>query len=81
MVGYTNETRFWDDEFHGWWDDAVQGNSAFQSGLRRQVYVATLSGQPAVCVFSDLEKFYDTVVCTDLPIWHWSGIFQNDCST
>ena len=66
MVGYKNETRFWDDEFHGWWDDAAKGNSALQSGLRRRVYVATLSGtassgQPAVCVFSELEKFYDTV--------------------
>ena len=45
----------------------AKGNSALQSGLRRRVYVATLSGQPAVdCQQSSCspiwKKFYD-IVC------------------
>ena len=54
--------RSWDSEYHSWWDDAVKGNSALQSGLLRRVYeeVASLSGQSAVCMFFDMEKFYDS---------------------
>ena len=51
-----------DSKYHGWWDDAVKDNSALQSGLLRRVYeeVATLNGQPAVCMFFDMEKFCDS---------------------
>ena len=28
MAGCKNEMRSWDSEHHGWWDDAVKGNSA-----------------------------------------------------
>ena len=47
----------------------MKGNSALQSGLLRRIFeeVATLHGQPAVCLFFDLEKFYDSVCfCTKL---------------
>ena len=33
-----NEMRNWNSEYHGWWDDAVKGNSALQSGLLRRVF-------------------------------------------
>ena len=51
-----------DSEYLGWWDDAVKDNCALQSGLLRRVSeeVATLNGQPAVCMFFDKEKFYDS---------------------
>ena len=32
------EMRSWDSEHRGWWDDALKGNSALQSGLLRRVY-------------------------------------------
>ena len=38
MAGCKNEMRNWDSEYHGWWDDAVKGNSALQSDLLRRVY-------------------------------------------
>ena len=62
MAGCKNEMRSWDSEHHGWWDEAVKGNSALQSGLLRRVYqeVASLNGQSAACVFFDMEKFYDS---------------------
>ena len=62
MAGCQNEMRNWDSEYHGWWDDAVKGNSALQSGLLRPVYeeVASLNGQSAACVFVDMEKFCDS---------------------
>ena len=55
MASYKNETRRWDDDYHGWWDDALKGNRAFQSGLLRRIYekVSTLNEQPAVCTFVD----------------------------
>ena len=55
--------RSWDNNYHGWWEDSVKGNSALQSGLLRRIYeeVATLNGQPAVCTFFEMEKFYDSV--------------------
>ena len=63
MAGHKNEMRSWDNNYHGWWDDAVKGNSALRSGLLRRIYeeVATRNGQPAVCMFFDMEKFYDSV--------------------
>ena len=82
MARYKNETRRWDDVYHGWWDDAVKGNSALQSGLLRRIYeeVATLNGQQSAC--SAIWKSSLTVcVCTNSSIRHWSGTFQNDCST
>ena len=56
MAGCKNEMRTWDSENHGWWDDADQ------SGLLRRVYeeVASQNGQSAVCMFFDMEKFYDS---------------------
>ena len=41
----------------------MKGNSALQSGLLRRIYVdgATLNRQPAVCIFLDMDKFYDSV--------------------
>ena len=62
MAGCKNEMRNWDSEYRGWWDDAVKGNSALQSGLLRRGYkeVASLNGQSAVCMFFDIEKFYDS---------------------
>ena len=61
-AGCKNEVRNWDSENHGWWGDAVKGNSAHQSGLLRRVYeeVASQNGQSAVCMFFDMEKFYDS---------------------
>ena len=82
MARYKNETRRWDDVYHGWWDDAVKGNSALQSGLLRRIYeeVATLNGQQSAC--SSIWKSSLTVcVCTNSSIRHWSGTFQNDCFT
>ena len=70
-----NETRLWDDDYHGWWDDAVKGNSAPE--WRKHEEVATLDGQPAVSMFFDLDKLDDT----NSSVWHWSGTFQNGCST
>ena len=60
MAGHKNEMRSWDNNYHGWWDDAVKGNSALQSGLVTRIYeeVATRNGQPAVF---DMEKCYDSV--------------------
>ena len=57
------QARPWDDAYHGWWDDAAQGNSAQQSGLLGRIYeeVAPLNGQPSVCLFFVLQKFYDSV--------------------
>ena len=48
---------------HGCQCDAVQGNCALHSGLLRRIYkeVATLEGQPSVCLFLQLEIFYDSV--------------------
>ena len=68
MAGCKNEMRNWDSEQHGWWDDAVKGNSALQSGLLRRVYeeVASLNGQSAVCMFFDVEKFYESVCLYNL---------------
>ena len=51
---------------------------ALQSGLLRRIYeeVATLNGQPAVCMFFDMEKFYYSVsACLKSSIRHWSGVF------
>ena len=41
----------------------MTGTSALQSGLLRRICeeVATLIGQPAVCMFFDMEWFYDSV--------------------
>ena len=52
----------WDSEYRGWWDDAVKGNRALQSGLLRRVYEEdpSLNGQSAVCMFCDMEKFCDS---------------------
>ena len=63
MDGYQKEARLKDDDYHGWWSDAVGRSSAPQSALLRRFYdeVATLNGQPSVCLFFDLEKFYDSV--------------------
>ena len=49
MAVCQNELRSWDSEHRGWWDDAVKGNSAVQSGLLRREYeeVASLNGQSA----------------------------------
>ena len=46
----------WDSENHGWWDDAVKGNSALQSGLLRYEEMATLNEQSAVCIFFGMER-------------------------
>ena len=37
MAGHKNEMRSWDNKYHGWWDEAVKGNSALQSGLLRRI--------------------------------------------
>ena len=26
MAGHINEMRSWDNKYHGWWEDAVEGN-------------------------------------------------------
>ena len=61
MSGYQEEARLWDDAYYGWWDDAGKGNSALQSGLLRRIYEKfyTLDGRPSVCLFFELEKFFD----------------------
>ena len=40
----------------------MKGNSAHESGLLRRVYeeVASQNGQSVVCMFFDMEKFYDS---------------------
>ena len=62
MAGCWKEGRLWDDGYHGWWDDAVKGNSALQSALQRRTEeeVATLNGQPLVSMFLEREKLYDS---------------------
>ena len=83
MAGHQKEARLWDDAYHGWWDDAVTGNCALQSGLRGRIYqkVATLNGQPSACLFFDVEKFLRPCVCTISSDWHWIGISPCGCST
>ena len=81
MASYKNETRHWDNDYHGWWDDAVKGNSALQSGLLRRRYeeiAHTMDSQQSECS-SMWTNFYDSVFAQTHP----SGVGADfsKCST
>ena len=63
LHGYQKESRLWDDAYHGWWNDAVNGNSALQSGELRRIYeeVATLTDKHRSACSSTWSSFYDFV--------------------
>ena len=55
--------RDFDEEKHGFWDDAIKGSSSLQAALRRQLMaeIGHTEGLSTADIFYDMEKFYDSL--------------------